>query len=225
MVCKICGSEDFEKKEGHFFCKDCGLKVSNEEVKYKIVEFGNYWQGKYKEDGKQPIEWLVLDIKGEIKLILSKYIIDIKKYEDDHFCSAIWESSQLRKWLNNEFINECFLNDEIEKIQLTNIEPEHSYESKEIKDRVFLLSEKEVEKYINIEKDRKGIVTIFSKEKGCFIGEEKVGLWWLRSADDYGHPLVVLNNGVISSAAIDADIGVRPAMWVKLKGGREYYGM
>ena len=48
-----------------------------------IITFGNYWQGKDKSAGKQPVEWQVLDVKDGKALVISKYGLINHKYNKE----------------------------------------------------------------------------------------------------------------------------------------------
>ena len=95
--------------------KDYG--ISNPRVEFlerECVFFGNYWQKDTNNDGvadqkddKTPIKWQVLDkVNGEV-ILLSEQILDIQDYDNEN-TSVAWENCSLRKWLNNDFINEAF---------------------------------------------------------------------------------------------------------------------
>lgn len=69
-----------------------GLKVGD------IVQFGRYEQDNDLENGPEPIEWRVLEIKDQAALLLSRSILDLKNY---HYRDAAtsWMNCTLRKWL------------------------------------------------------------------------------------------------------------------------------
>ena len=68
-----------------------------------------------KKDDKTPIKWQVLDkVNGEV-ILLSEQILDIQDYDNEN-TSVAWENCSLRKWLNNDFINEAF--SEYERTQI-----------------------------------------------------------------------------------------------------------
>lgn len=91
--------------------------------KYTTICFGKYPQGL---SGKvAPIEWVLLEIKGNTALVISKYAIDFKPYSsNEYFFKKSWETSTLRHWLNDEFIKESFDSDEKKRICVTAIEIE-----------------------------------------------------------------------------------------------------
>ena len=68
-----------------------------------VVEFGRYWE----ETGMKntPIQWLVLEETDEYLFLTTKETI-ISKFFDK--VSSSWIDSDIRRWLNNDFINLAF---------------------------------------------------------------------------------------------------------------------
>ena len=122
--------------------------------KYKvgeIVSFGQYEQN----NGKEPIEWYVLDEKDGSYLLLSRYILDARCFNDNNV-DISWEKSTLRTWLNTEFMDEVFTSSEKNKIQTVinsnpNNEKYGTIGGNATKDQIFLLSIPEAEKYLSLE--------------------------------------------------------------------------
>ena len=56
----------------------------------------------------EPIEWIVLEKRSDKALLLSKYLIGRYYYNEDMVDGITWENSDVRKWLNEDFINEIF---------------------------------------------------------------------------------------------------------------------
>lgn len=79
----------FDKKVGHY------------------VSFGKYEQDNNTSNGKEKIEWLVLEVKDGKALVISKYALDCKPYNTSS-TNVTWETCSLRNWLNNDFINSAF---------------------------------------------------------------------------------------------------------------------
>ncbi len=72
--------------------------------------------GKYND---LPIEWKVLDIKDNTALIITKQSLFNYKYKDSpesddekKIYGNSYKDSDIRKYLNNEFYNQCFNNEE-----------------------------------------------------------------------------------------------------------------
>ena len=124
-----------------------GIINSGDGLNLMTMKFGKYPQGK-EENQKEDIEWYILSNSNGKKLLISKYILDNKKFSDTNIL-ATWEDSTLRKWINTDFYNTAFNDSEKKKIMEVEIK---SY-AKEVeydvltKDRVFLLSFEDYKKY------------------------------------------------------------------------------
>ena len=189
----------------------------------KTIEFGNYPQDK---DGtEKPIEWIVMKKEGNQVLLLSKYVLDAKPYNEE-FEDVTWETSDIRQWLNNEFYTTAFNKTEKAKIQtsLTKNEDNSKYGTSggnDTEDKVFLLSEKEAETLFSNDDERIAKVTGYAEKSGVYVNEEKVAWWWLRSPGRYSSSAAVVGSdgwvygdGSIVSGAYD---GVRPALHLNLQ--------
>ena len=86
-----------------------------------IIKFGHYEQDGNLENGKEEIEWQVLKVESDRVLVVSKYALDCKKYDETKY-AVTWEESTLRKWLNDDFLNEAFTMEEQEKIPIVYLE-------------------------------------------------------------------------------------------------------
>ena len=176
------------------------------------IFFGKYYQKNSNE--KDIIEWIILEKDKDKALVLSKYCLDSQPFStiitDDN-----WEKSSLRKWLNGDFYD-CAFSEENEKNSVI-----LSVESEALNDKIFLLSEDEVYKYLPIDSDRVGFVTSYATMKGAQSNNDGSCWWWLRdSARTSLHTKVVLFDGKISDngqLVTDDDNAVRPAMWINLQ--------
>ena len=137
----------------------------------KTIEFGNYPQDK---DGtEKPIEWIVMKKEGNQVLLLSKYVLDVKPYNEE-FEDVTWETSDIRQWLNNEFYTTAFNKTEKAKIQtsLTKNEDNSKYGTSggnDTEDKVFLLSEKEAETLFSNDDERIAKVTGYAEKSGVYV--------------------------------------------------------
>lgn len=52
---------------------------------------------------KKPLQWIVMDIENDKLFLISRYVIDIMKYHKNSK-QKMWYASEVRKWLNSEFI-------------------------------------------------------------------------------------------------------------------------
>lgn len=72
-----------------------------------FIFFGEYEQDNDIDNGREDIEWLVLDKVENKILVVSKMGLDAKPYNDENK-KVTWENCTLRTWLNEDFLNEAF---------------------------------------------------------------------------------------------------------------------
>ena len=174
---------------------------------------------------RKAIEWIVMKNEGNQVLLLSKYVLDAKPYNNEEWGDVTWETSDIRQWLNNEFYTTAFNKAEKAKIQtsLTKNEDNSKYGTNggnDTEDKVFLLSEKEAETLFSNDDERIAKVTGYAEKSGVYVNEEKVAWWWLRSPGRYSSSAAVVGSdgwvygdGSIVSGAYD---GVRPALHLNI---------
>ena len=111
------------------------------------VTFGMYPQDSASKISIKDIEWLVLekDVKNRKALLLSKYILDCKQFNDTYE-AVTWKDCTLRKWLNNDFYNYAFNDAEKDSIILSNIVTKNNG-NEVTEDKVFLLDTVDIDKY------------------------------------------------------------------------------
>ncbi len=204
------------------------LKVAkNIEKQYnegESVWFGSYPQTK--NGDKKPIEWMILKKEKNKALLLSKYILDAKRYHKK-FEKVTWQTSDIRSWLNNEFYKNAFTGMEQKKIQDVLVKTENNpsygtYGGSTTKDKVFLLSIDEAEELISNDEIRKAEATEYAKKTGVYVNDKTGGtLWWLRSPGyDGEHAAGVDFRGWVYTDGYGIDSsydGIRPAIWVSLE--------
>ena len=173
------------------------------------VWFGNYPQN---IDGTQkPIEWIILKREGNKALLLSKYVLDAKKYNRT-WKDITWETSSIRRWLNKDFYALAFNDIEQKRIM------EKYFYKNDITDKVFLLSVGAVESLFKNDEERKAKATEYARKKGLTEHETKCSVWWLQSSDisNWDAPVVSDRGWISSSRANHEYEGVRPALWINL---------
>ncbi len=191
--------------------------------------FGVYEQNGNDSDGKEPIEWTVLESDGEKALIISRYGLDCIPYNTEGE-ETTWESSSLRKWLNETFFENAFSGDEqkkiIDTVVLSDINPEFETSGgNETLDRIFLLSITEAEKYYEDDESRICAATSYAVSLGATVwndgGKERICWWWLRTPGQTTHEAAYVDGYGITDtpgSEVQTDTGtVRPAMWIDLK--------
>jgi len=133
----------------------------SETKKGDIIKFGTYQQD-FPVNGKDPIEWVVLDKTENGIFVMSKYILDCvpytsseySKYNENSSKSKTWEDSGLRSWLNKKFYKAAFNKTEKAmikktKVRTSEISPDWVVYYCDTKDKLFCLSVYDViqEKY------------------------------------------------------------------------------
>lgn len=196
----------------HFFCEN------DIEYEYGITNFENKVFGDY--------EWLVVADDVGRELLLSKYIIDIRQYHN--FDEDVdWENCELRKWLNNEFIDsfaDCY------KQRILSVKHKNHNNEKyaicggnDTKDKCFLLSYDEINMYWNNNKkdnDEKDLLSVENdnaflmakvniSDENLLLAQQRTKLdysmingrrlgWWLRTPGSSANRAMRINcNGAI----------------------------
>lgn len=195
------------------------------------ITFGAYEQDNNTSNGKEAIEWTVLDKDGMSLLLISKQALDCQQYNTS-YTDVTWESCSLRKWMNGTFLNKAFNAEEQAQIQNTTVSADKNPEyntnpGNATTDKVFLLSINEVEKYFNSDEARKCAPTAYAKAQGAYTSDiyktasgAATCWWWLRSPGLYQNFAAIVNYdgsvyyyGNLVNYAHDA---VRPALWINL---------
>lgn len=192
-----------------------------------FVTFGQYPQTASGTD-KTPIEWLVLENDGEVALLISRYALECKPYNDE-LEAVTWETSTLRSWLNDEFYNWAFTVAErsriAEGVNAAGVNPYfHTDAGYETWDSLFLLSIEEANKYeayllMCVPTDY-ALARGVSTYGDCWADGRETCYWWLRSPGDLPHSVTGVDSdgsiGIYGCDANDTDCGVRPCVWVWL---------
>lgn len=190
------------------------FKTSN---KGDIFVFGSYEQDNDLSNGKEPIEWIVLDKKGNNILLISDKALDSRQYHK--YTNAKWKDCSLRKWLNEDFIDAAFDGDEKLLIKNTMISEEVGLNDNDSsKSKVFLLNYAEIKKYFPNEKKRQCQPTSYAVAQGAFVDDDNGNCkWWVRQEAHSTHNYFVNSLGDIFETPFNTvGYGVRPAIWVSL---------
>lgn len=223
-----CGQKEIPSSENTTLNNELTFseKVKNLKVD-DIIKFGKYVQYRAETDGrKEDIEWIVLEIREDKALLLSKYALDGAKY-NEKWENTIWSTSPLRTWLNDDFFNQAFSDEEKTKIPTVTIpadaNPDHDTPPGDAtQDKIFLLSIIEVNKYLNTDIARQCIATDYAKERGVnarYYNNVFSSSWWLRTPGRFQYnAAVVAHEGVIANDGIYVNYfrAVRPALWIEL---------
>lgn len=187
---------------------------------FVTIEFGRYPQASKNENAL--IEWLVLKNDGSKALLISKYALDCQRYNTSG-TDVTWETCTLRRWLNGSFINSAFSAEEQKQILHTTVtvdrSPYRTNPGNNTKDRVFLLSIAEAQKYFGSKSVRQCQGTVYCFAQGAYKVGDGYCLWRLRSPGSSGCTAYVYNDGSINEYGYPVDegtIAVRPALWIDL---------
>ena len=235
--CSVCGMtltpQYTVPSLGHSFtngvCTRCGY-AGDYEGRYEVIRFGSYEQDNDLMNGQEEIEWIVLCKEDGKALLLSRYALDCKRFQNDYMTYVEWEKSSIRSWLNNEFLSTAFNGEEQNRILPTTLVDDPT-----TADRVFLLSQSEAcsEKY-GFSGDRTAWdlsrccrPTAYARANGCAPFGEERGIyreyccWWLRTIA--GYTLVTTAVWFVTEygEAQGTDnartmLAVRPAIWIEL---------
>ena len=189
----------------------------------KTIKFGQ-WSPEAQRSPNRDLEWYVLAVEKDAKkginraLLLSKYALCKRRFDEN---SAIWRTSELRTWLNDQFIKRAFNEEEQARLVMVfDGEPFEDYEAAggymgwidDWKDRVFLLSLSECLRILRVPTNLQCEIWEASEKEpsgSCW--------WWLRSACSFGVDYVFSGGGVCGRSSCNYDGGaVRPALWVKI---------
>lgn len=251
VLCKECG-ETFENNDGNkcvwdfTSCGEITLDIDNlyddpSKAMLNLIfeDYSRtsevYIMGKYEQDnnisnGKEDIEWIILEKDDNKMFVVSKYGLLYKPFNDEK-SKLTWETSSLRKWLNNEFINEAFNKKEQNKIIITNVinceswdYDLHAQPLNDTQDKIFLMSCDEMKFFYMANLPSACYPTKYADPEYWYDGEAKthksVGAkYWLRTPTIfrdrmwgcYGSGLLQNNLNQLE------DYLVRPAMWVSIE--------
>ena len=182
----------------------------------RVMPDGSIWIGINTEELKPGIQlwfgderWRALEVdrEAETAILIAEESVCDKAYHDKTE-NVTWEQCSLRKWLNGEYYEKTFSEEEkaaIQECELKNPDnPKYGTKGgNDTRDRVFLLSIDEAERYFKDDMDR---------ATGSW--------WWLRSpGGEQNYASIVLRDGVLGSytSAGIHKITVRPAFRINLK--------
>lgn len=158
------------------------------------ISFGDY---------KGHSTWRVLDIRGTEAYIVSEDIVEQYIFDESF---NVWSNPTcaVRTWLNGEYLNQAFTPEEQDKI----VEKDG--------DKVLLMSIAEAYRYFRDDKDR--------YTKGAVLDGQEMGYWLRDTGIVSDHAAMVDGDGVWGGsvseygAAVYYEWGVRPSMWIRIKG-------
>ena len=189
-----------------------------------MITLGHYEQDNDLTNGQEPIEWRVLKIEGDTVLLVSRYALDAQPYNEKP-AVASWIKCTLRAWLNDQFYNAAFTDEEKQCIVTREIV---NRKEASTADPVFLLSTDEAKQLFANHPDRQADPTAYAIAQGAYISTKYTGKvqWWCRTTSwesRYRAAYIAASGGVMTcggnsfGAVENAKLVVRPAIYVTLE--------
>ena len=196
------------------------------------IRFGSWEQDGNPANGPEEIEWIVLDISGSEALVISRYGLDAREFNDENnpYSATTWRICQLRTWLNGAFYSSAF-GPGHQGMILTSEVPAGTNPDSDVspgsdtKDKVFLLSIEEAYRYFDSNSARKCFGTPYCDMLGPEKGSDGACTWWLRSPGmGFSSVAVVTGDGIVFTNGYSSghipNPAVRPVMRIDLSAGR-----
>lgn len=192
-------------------CDECSAhpyiamtKLSSMDIGSKL-NFGEY-------EGKE-LSWLVCENTGKEMLLVSAEVIDYRPFD---VVFKTWADSNIRSWLNNEFLS-SFDKAEIQAIINVVNNTERNNEESTV-DRAFLLSESEVELYLSNNSLRLADASQNAINNGAEVKNGSCPYFLRTLNGDDQKVLIVKSSGDIAynSHTVEDACGIRPAIWVRI---------
>ena len=212
----------------------CAQDESTEERSECAVE-KRYTFGSYPQDGgRRNIDWLIIKEDDGRALLISEYVLDAKAFG---MLGQNWESSNLRQWLNGEFLKRAFTPEQQAALckmrcPYFKLEKKEHVPQGESEDKVTLLDVDTRQKYFGDQEELIAKATPYAQKRGVEIEDSADCCgWWLRAPlaalfeGVYAWTAYVTPNGLIFPMGItNAAIGVRPVIEIDLgkAGGCQY---
>lgn len=194
---------------------------SSDIQKGEYVVFGKYEQDNSLINGKEDIEWIVLEVQDGKAFLLSRYGLDNQPYHDSLFEGTTWETCTLRKWLNEDFYNEAFSDEDKGRILTTTVETksEKVDAGNDTQDKVFLIDSST--RYAS----GGCVATEWAKHRGAWYKDDPESDYynkshcWLRDPGDSQDKAAIsaINGILFSGTEVWKDYAVRPAIWVSIE--------
>ncbi len=204
------------------------INLSEADRSSKRILMGTYEQDGNPGNGAKPIEWDVLYEKDDMMLVISHLVLDCRQINDE-FTDVTWETCTLRKWMNNDFYNSAFSEDEknhIQLVKLSNINDSPTGGGRDTQDRVFCLSVDEIEclygligkssPFPDLVSEGTRYVYGYSSVYGYSAGGDHCN-WWTRTEGQWEKnyvPIDVFHGAIGFPEQVTDFYGICPAMLI-----------
>ena len=189
-----------------------------------IISFGHYEQDNDSSNCAEPIEWRVLANGNGLATLISVKALDCIPFHAKRE-PVTWDACTLRKWLNEDFLNAAFTEEERAQLAVANVpagdNPEYPTDSgKDTQDRAYLLNIDEAEQFFTSNEDRVCDLTAYASARGAKTNDAGACWWWLRSPGDETHDAADVNfNGSVYCGGFGVNFrfnAVRPVIVLRL---------
>ena len=189
----------------------------------------------------EPIKWRILSVSedGEDAFVIADRGLDWMRYDYQVIKDATWESSTIRKWLNDDFYNIAFSSAEKSAIKKTDVINDDNtvYEvegGNNTEDYIYLPSMAEVcnpdygfdTDYKKLDKTRRVVPTDYAVQNNAWFDVNLNSHWWLRTPGmNYASAMYVMYEGDLEKTGCGKEciISVRPVMHINLKSSNISY--
>lgn len=173
--------------------------------------FGTYEQDGNGENGAESVEWQVLDRQGDRLFVISRYVLDRVAYHEV-LEDVTWETSSVRRWLNEDFFLSVFSEAEQTFIPEVTLQTEDNPfvltdGGNDTVDRIALPSIAELHTHLSWE--------LLRQTQYAFNG--KAGWYWMRNTGfSLQNPSYISYDGTFNYGPyrVTEVAGIRPVMYL-----------
>lgn len=150
----------------------------------------------------EPICWRIVSESGSLSYLLAEDVL----YGGTFGTSTSYASSRVRTWLNNDFLNAAFSQQQRELISTTTVDG--------ARDKVFVPSKAELTSLVSTARK----ATDYAQTSGMRNESNGYAYWWTRTAHSSAGNMTVVTqaNGEMPCAPTKSNIGIVPALNIRL---------
>lgn len=169
----------------------------------------------------EPLTWAFVKEVGNVSYFLCKYVPDVARWQTGSFTPANdWENSTMRIFLNGEFYQNAFSDEERQAV--VSFTSSENTSKKAIQDNVSLITKSELSQHSSLQKP---VATGYAIVKSlfCKTNENDRCVYYLNSIDnttdpaqvDYAEKSNLDGACTVNETTVRKEIGVRPLIAVK----------
>ena len=179
--------------------------------KYKVDRYNASKDKTVSEKKERALEWEVLEYSDDAKsaLVISKNIISVRKYAKKAKKYS-WKNSDIRKWLNGEFLDAAFTKKEQELIKTVTVLNDDP--GGDTSDKMYILNDDESDYYLVLGAIEDGYPDSIAGQ--LYDGTEWE--WFLRDTYKEDSVLGYGSDGVLGYTSADDEAGIRPVFRIEL---------